>query len=383
VGESIPVASQALLARYLTDVAADSGKSSNVFAVDRQYYDRTGFANYRQTFNAARQVIVDRQPYPQRDTTQCPDVAAAYPTCISAGQIQSELQRLITTDGLPAAGPRGAAELSPNAPIYLVIVPGDVNVCYLLATRCLSTTSCSYHAYFIDAGGDPVLYAVIGNLIDAFYHGVAWPKVCQYDGGTRAQEPNGNEEDLVLTHLSHELSETITDPINNVSGWFNTSTGNEDADNCNGYGPFNPARDLNPNAFAPTLGGGATAGTLYDQLINDHRYYTQSEWSNGDSNCAMRPSAGRIAPRFVVRGRHRADASLRFNPAISTSTNPLSSATWNFGDGSRPAFFSGRAAATRVRHRYRRAGRYTITLTLVDNHGNLKSTTRRITVDRR
>lgn len=41
-GESIPARSQSLMRRYLTDVAADSGKASNVFGVLRQYYDRTG-----------------------------------------------------------------------------------------------------------------------------------------------------------------------------------------------------------------------------------------------------------------------------------------------------------------------------------------------------
>jgi hypothetical protein len=137
----------------------------------------------------------------------------------------------------------------------------------------------------------------------------------------------------------------------------------------------------NPNAFLPTLGGNETAGTLYTQLINGHPYYTQSEWSNGNSNCEMRPSLGRIAPRFTVpQGRDRTRSSLSFNSAASTSRNALSSATWNFGDGSQATFLSGRVTLKRVDHSYPRAGRYTVTLTLVDNRGNLKSTARRLTV---
>jgi hypothetical protein len=270
--------------------------------------------------------------------------------------------------------------LAANAPIYLFILPGDVNVCFLNATRCLATTSCAYHAYFVNNRADTVLYAVIGNLMNATYHGAPWPKVCQYDGNPVAQEPNGDEQDLVLDHLSHELSETITDPINQVSGWFNNSTGNEGGDNCNGYGPFDPAKDLNPNAFLPTLGGSEAAGTLYDQLINGHPYYTQSEWSNGDRNCEMRPAPGRIIPRFaVMSARKPAGVVLTFNPQPSRSTNSLSSATWSFGDGS-IAFFPGRAALTRAKHRYRRPGRYTVTLTLVDDRGNLQRSVRRVTV---
>jgi hypothetical protein len=46
-GESIPSTSQSLIERFFTDVAADSGKSSNVFGVLRQYYDHAGFADYR------------------------------------------------------------------------------------------------------------------------------------------------------------------------------------------------------------------------------------------------------------------------------------------------------------------------------------------------
>jgi PKD domain len=377
-GESIPASSESLLARYLSDVAADSGKSTNVFAVDRQYYDSTGFADYRQTFNAARQVIVDRHPYPPRDT-QCPEVAAAYPTCISDDELQPELQRLITADHLPNAGRAFAPELSANAPIYLIIVPGDVNVCYFFDTRCFSTNSCSTHTYFVDNHGDYVLYAVQSMRIYAKYRGLVWPKICQYDGNAVAQEPNGDNADVLLTHLSQGLNGTITDPINATSGWFNTSTGNEVGDNCFGYGPVLPHN--NPNSFLPTLGGSETAGTLYTQLINGHRYYTQSEWSNGDRNCEMRPSPGMIVPRFTTpAGSSKAGAVVRLDPGASTSTNPYSSATWNFGDRSQTAFFHGNGTLALASHRYRSAGRYTVTLTLVDDRGNLQTTSGRVTV---
>jgi PKD domain-containing protein len=194
------------------------------------------------------------------------------------------------------------------------------------------------------------------------------------------QEPNGDPADCAINRMSHELSETITDPLS-PSGWESTSTKNEVADECGVYGSFDPANDFNPNAYAPTLGGNASAGTLYDQLINGHPYYTESEWSNGNSNCELRPSAGRIVPRFTVLPRVKAaDVALSFNPAASTSRDGYSSATWNFGDGSRTAFFYGKATLTPARHRYRRPGRYTVTLTLVDDRGNLHTGTQHLTV---
>jgi hypothetical protein len=412
-GEGVPARSRALMARYFTDVAADSGKASNVFGVLRQYYDRMGFADYRQTFDRTRQVIIDRQPYPQRDPTACP-LVSTYPTCISDAQIRSELQRLITADRLPTAGSHRAAfpgqgfpfpgrlgegipgnpiggHLSANAPIYFVVFPANVEFCYFRGTQCTAKQMWAYHLSFTDAQGNVVLYAPIS--MDPSAGGPPPPPFsgrCDL-GVTGVQEPNRDPGDCAINVLSHEDSETITEPIVDIghSGWFASTTGNnldgqESGDACVGYGSFDPAHGRNPDAYGPTLGGSAAAGTLYTQLINGHRYYTQSEWSNGNGNCEMRPSPGRIVPRFTGPRRPvRVGRSLRFDPSASRSRNPLSSATWQFGDGSPAAFFSANATLTSVEHHYRKPGRYTVTLTLVDSTGNLKTTARLVTVQRR
>ncbi len=391
-GESIPASSRSLMERYLTDVAADSGRSSNVVGVLRQYYDRTGFADYRQTFKPARQVIVDTHSYPPREAGSCPQVSSFYPHCIADDQLQAELQRLITADHLPTAGsinaasPAGSApaRLAANAPIYNVILPADVEVCNTLNGLCTGNQISGYHFNFVDRRGDVVLYAALplwplraGSLLVPCPTG----PVCHLDGTTVVQSPNRDvHTDGLISALSHEVSEVITNPY---GGWISPSTENEVGDNCemNTSAKLPPGLGSNPNAFRPTLGGSEAAGTLYTQLINSHRYYTQSEWSNGDNNCEMRPSPGKIAPRFAVsRGLHAAIRSLAFNPAATTSTNALSSATWNFGDGSQTGFSTGKAALTPTTHRYRRAGRYSVTLTLIDNRGNLRTATRRLVI---
>ena len=382
-GESIPAGSEALLQRYLTDTAADSGGANDVFGVLRQYYDHTGFADYRQTFDPSRQVIVDPQPYPPRDKTNCPDVSSFYPTCISDGQMQSELKRLTVADRLPTDGPSSAQEFSANAPIYLVILPANVEFCENTSSLCSDNAVCGYHGNAIDTRGNTVLYAVIAlQALRAGSKLAPDPKgVCQFDNTPAIQAPNGDvNADIAIHAVSHEYSETITDPLAQA-GWQNAATLNEVGDQCGGAGSFDPAKGYNPNAFMPTLGGSASAGTLFDQLINGHPYYTQSEWSNGAGTCALRPAPGTITPRLaLLPGPTAAGLPLGFTPAASTSTNPPSSATWNFGDGSRTAFFAGKAALTRATHRYRTAGRYTVTLTLVDDQGNLRSTTQPITV---
>jgi hypothetical protein len=399
-GERIPTRMRSLFERYFTDVAADSGQPNDVFGVLRQYYDRAGFADYRQTFDSRRQVIVDRQTYPPRDPTGCPDVAGAYPTCVSDVQVQSELQRLIAAKRLPTAGLLARAyaggELARRAPVYFVVVPADVNLCQIGGTVCLDKNMCGYHHVSNDHG-NAVLWAAISirthsKGVPHFgrFRGqlVRWPKVCQGDSHKAAQEPNRDAGDVMISLLSHEDSEMITDPV--FTSWVvygatkSESVLSEVGDRCNFYGWFDPVNGRNLGAFAPTLGGNASAGTLYDQLIHGHRYYTQSEWSNGNGSCEMRASPGRIIPRFTAPRRPvRVGQSLRFNPATTRNRRPLSSATWHFGDGSPTAFFPAGAALTSVKHRYRRPGRYIVTLTLVDTAGNLESTKRRVTVRRR
>jgi hypothetical protein len=374
-GESIPATSEGLIARFLTDAAADSGKATNLFGVLRQYYDKTGFADYRQTFNPARQVIVDSQPYPQQDPAQCPDVTVAYRACVTNTQIQSELARLTGAARLPGWSGKPLS----TAPIYFVILPADVATCDTSGKFCTGNQFCAGHyAGFAHSGA--LLFAVLPfqPLRDAL---VPAPKgVCQYDGTSVVQAPDGDvNADVLINALSHEYSETITDPFNDA--WITTSTHNEIGDLCESTTTANPPAGFanNPNAFLPTLGGNEAAGSLFTQLINGDRYYTQSEWSNGAGNCAMRPSPGRITPRFRLPARVFTGMPVRFNPGASSSTNGYSSATWTFGDGKR-AFFAGRKALTATTHSYGKAGRYTLALTLVDAVGNLQTATKHITV---
>jgi hypothetical protein len=125
----------------------------------------------------------------------------------------------------------------------------------------------------------------------------------------------------MISLLSHEDREMITDPL--YDGWVvygatkSESVLSEVGDKCDSYGSFDPVNGSNPDAYAPTLGGRAAAGTPYDQLINGDRYYTQSEWSNGNRNCELRPSRGRIEPRFT-----RAEATDRGRRVGSLQNRP-------------------------------------------------------------
>jgi PKD repeat protein len=395
--ESIPAQTEALMTRYFTDVADDSGLASNVYGVLRQYSDQTGVADYAQTFSSA-QAIIDAHAFPTTDPSNCVENAPSdEATCLTDAQLQTELTRLITAQGLPTDGLASASGLVAGAPIYFIVTPADVNICSEGPSEahpdgvCADDVFCSYHGSYTD-GPDDVLYASI-PLINAFVADDANgldPKFCQSDNNPVVQEPNGDDGDVALKYMSHEDSETITDPLGGT-GWYDPASGNEVADNCNIWDPNDPIKfpvgptyGNDPNAFEPTLGGSESAGTLYDQLINGDQYYIQSDWSNGDVDCDMQPTASVLTPSFTVpSGQPAAGTSVAFDPSASSSTGGYSSVAWSFGDGA--TSFASTAttsdpAPTELSHIYGTPGTYTVALSVVDTHGNVATATHAVTI---
>jgi PKD repeat protein len=312
-------------------------------------------------------VINDSHVFPPIDTTNCPDTAATYPNCVTDAQIQTEIARLIKASGLPTGS--GA-----NAPIYFVVTPGNTNVC-ADSTDCTDNVFCAYHSSFTD-GSANVLY----SPDPLFFNGASSaqdPKACQFDNNTAVQEPNGDPADVALKYTSHEFNETITDPFP-ATGWI-SAAGQEDGDECNFYNSTSdPNNDGNPDAFLPTLGGSASAGTLYDQAINGHHYYTQSEWSNQGLNCRMNPTPSALTAAFTPPSTAKPGTAASFKPTGSSAAAGYSSTTWSWGDGTASSFK--RAAPATISHTFAARGLYTVTLTLVDKYGNLQTSSHQVQV---
>src|SRR5581483_3056173 len=72
-------------------------------------------------------------------------------------------------------------------------------------------------------------------------------------------------------------------------------------------------------------------------------------------------------------------SALSFDPTASTATYRFASETWSFGDGTATTFHAGRTL-TAATHTYAAPGDYTVTLTLVDNRGNLSTGSEQISV---
>lgn len=237
---------QTLINQYFSDVAAATAANlmSNVYYAATQYGSTGAVPGSTQTnlgslttataFGPSNTVTV-QDAY----TNDCRDRDTT--ACVSDAQIVTELNKAIGEAGWTTG---------PNK-IFFMFTPKGLGSCYSNSS-CSFTQFCAYHS---NAGG--MLYAnmpyadTVPRACDAGYH------------------PNNSDADATINVVSHEHNETITDPFG--SAWYN-STGYENGDLC----AWN---------FGTMLG--ATAYGSYNQVINNHYYALQQEWSNRSSGCVL------------------------------------------------------------------------------------------------
>ena len=351
-GYTFPNGYRSGITTFLADVAADSGKASNVYAVGTQYTDGqlTGSPHLSYDIHVGAEVnATDAYPTVGGCT---PDNAysESFTTCITDQQMQSEISTVLAADSLPAG----------MGDIYLVVFPPNVETCAdvndaALGGACSDTNYpgfCAYHSAFSTASGQ-ALYANIPFPTDYYYDCLI------------PQAPSGsNVLDSTLSMISHEHNETITDPLGNA--WID-SVGNEDGDECGWM-------------FGSPLGG--AAGSQWNQVINGDHYYLQQEFSNEDyalnhaKGCALTQSVP-VATVAVTTPHPTAAVATAFDGRASTDPNVPNGITdwsWDFGDASSSA-----TGATPV-HTYSSAGTFPVTLTVTDVDGFAASTTQSVTV---
>lgn len=314
---------------YVSNLAADAGKLTNVFSIDLQYG-----INYAVISGSP---IVDTDALPANGCT--PDKGSAYSdgsgytACVTDSQVQHELTQVLSENGLP----------SDLTHAYMVLLPKGLESCFSQQNgahggQCSSNVFCAYHSSFGTSTGTPPIYA------DLPYP--SYPA----GGGVCASSPlespnNDADADVELDAFSHELNEMITDPEG--TAWYD-SGGNEIADDCNqNYG--------NP------LGG--SAGAEYNQTINGSHYYTQEMLSNEDykynrtGSCEQRVDMPIVSFKVKTK-RLKAGSTVSFDASKSKGT--ITSYQWTFGDG------SSQSSGVTVTHVFASAGNYTVTLTETD-----------------
>ena len=97
-GYSVSSDYESVINQFFTDVATDSGKTSNVYYSDTQYYDAGGHVAYSSAFGAA---FVDTNPFP---ASGCSDTVSQTTVCLTDAQLQAEVTRVVNANGWPRGG---------------------------------------------------------------------------------------------------------------------------------------------------------------------------------------------------------------------------------------------------------------------------------------
>jgi hypothetical protein len=243
-GSSFSSNYKSIINGYFGNVAADSGKTTNVYYAGTQYYQTingvTTYVSYSEHFAGSWSDTT------LPATSGCSSTAGGTTKCVSDAQVQAEVSKAITANGWP----KGM-----NAE-YFVFTGDGISTCYS-SSSCAFTQFCAYHSHY-GSGSSTVLYANMpytGHNLSA----------C---GG--GNYPNGDAAaDATLSVTSHEANETITDALGNA--WYD-NRGYENGDKC----AWN---------FGSQLGGGS--GAQYNQVIGNGHYELQQEWSNARSGCVL------------------------------------------------------------------------------------------------
>lgn len=366
---------------YFENVAAASRTLSNVYAVGPQYGDSfSGPGEYSVGFGGPSTDVYEDKVnlLPAAGTTagRCVDPATKNGICVTDKDIRTEIEAVRVIEN--AKSHHWESSLRD---VYFLFTPPGVGGCFYgegegtSANACAFETYCAYHSSFENAGkeAEPPVYADVPDNANVL-------------GCDSFEHPNGAEGvDATLGAASHEHNETITDPLE--GGWFDL-IGQEVADKC-----------LPPETFDTYGGslGGVPAeigeeggkvvvrrvGTLYNQLINGHPYYLQTEWSNsaGIWNDATQRFEGHCVQRmlptsFTPPSEAKATVPAIFDGSASgEATDPVSYWVWSFGDGTQAETREARTA-----HSYAQAGTYSVTLTVFDAHGNSNSATTVVSV---
>ncbi|MGN6723696.1 MAG: PKD domain-containing protein [Marmoricola sp.] len=361
--------------QFEKDVAADSGKTTNVYSVLNQYGDTTGPINYDVTFGNA---LVDSTPYPARDPAAyggfeggsgC-DPLPGDVACVNETDIVSEVSSFLTNQGIQS---------SPDLTVAVALPPG-VYTCFHGTNdgQCAGSWFCAYHDALV--GPD-----TSGQLVGQFPF-IVLPSP---QGVCPSQDhPNGTIADDAVNFLSHEQIEMIDDPLavggqsfdpNNSLAWYDLNggigLGGEIADKCATF--IGPVR--------------STSLGHYNQVINGHPYRLQEEFSNADAAASTDPTQPAKGFGCVQNGvdhppvaRLTATVSgsvVRFDATGSTDPDPgdsIKSYVWSFGDISDPSI--GAAGGATMTYRYARPGTYPVQVHVTDSSGATAAAAMTITI---
>mgnify|MGYP001327306941 CR=1 FL=1 len=309
-----------LIESFLVNVAADSRKPTNVYGLSGQYGDGSGAAAYDSSYGGA---VVANDPLPASGCVEPPITGPGWTVCLTDSQLQAEIEHVVRADHLPSS----------SADVYFLVTPKGLGSCTdARSTSCALggsvTGYCGYHSQSSDG---LIVYAVIP------YNAVSGH--CQSDN----PRPNGSTADPTISTISHEHSETITDPAGDA--WIDGS-GNENGDLC-------------ITSFGPAIGG--SGATAWNEEIHGGHYFLQNEWSNENGSCQPRDEWDTVS--FSAPARAAQGKRVTFTAHARDPDGWIVSYAWFLGDG--------RIARGRlIRHVFGQPGVFKVVLRTTDRGGN-------------
>lgn len=231
---------------YIKNLQHDSGLTTNTNSVAAQYGDAEGaFANYIVTFGGATTYT---KPYP-------PNGCKYGTVCLSGAQVEQAVKKYAEEHPGDDGFEGFLAVLLPPE-VVVCMQPGQ---CSVNANNTAVRYLCAYHESVTLSNEKAVIYSV-----DAYVSG---NREC-----VAGREIHPPAEGAISGGLSHELLESITDPVVGT-GWYDSTNGAEIGDKCNSqYGEILPAGEEKK----------------YNQIINGVYYYYQEEWSDFKHECMLR-----------------------------------------------------------------------------------------------
>jgi hypothetical protein len=349
-----PNSYRAVIERYFTDVAHDRNVATDVYAVDPQYFDKTGPGVNEVSFSGT-DAVLDEKVFPVNAPETCSDVTeSSKGPCLLDSDIQEEVKSVAKAKGWESG----------LGNIFFVFTAPGVGSC--AESGCAYQSYCAYHG---DFGGEGV-YPSAGQTIYANMPYAA-PEVC--GSGVHPNEVADEGADAAIDATSHELNEAITDPLGSQCKSFakgecepfswTDAIGQEIGDKC-----------LPPEATVAGVYGEALVEGLgalsFNQDINGDRYWTQREWSNeaglSVGGCVQRS----IGSSFTVSAGAQATVPVMLDGSPSGAPgDPATYWVWSFLSGEQIG-----TASPRLSHTFAEPGEHEVALTAYDGYGNSQAT---------
>ena len=363
------------VAQFFKDLQAASGSTANSDSISTQYNDAQGHtAAYSSqlgsggssTLNGA---YLDSDPLPSNGCSE-----GTY--CITDAQIQAELANFIAANSLPSG------DLIHE---YFLLTPPSVVSCIDAAGTACSANArdqssqifCGYHS--ASTASSQFLYADIPDLAELygcdpyFTTGICATPPPATIGNCFF--PNNDYADGIVSTVSHEHNESITDPEPN-NAWTDyqqcakgasETCGGEIGDKCSG----DEGQDNN-SQYPLSLG----FLRPYNEVINGTGYWLQMEWSNQGHGCADSVSqlgglSSAPGSSFTVKGDPTNALTDTFDATASGSA--IAHYVWQFNDntqsGQPPQNTTIETSSPTVSHAFPAAGKYTVALTTIAANG--------------